>query len=81
MEDEIVTVAQYPNAIAAEAAKNFLDDNGVRAFVADENFAATMWPNLAEVKLQVAAADVDRAKKLLVEHHAAADIVDEDEDE
>ena len=79
MQEELVTVAKYPQAIAAEAAKNFLESNGVRAFVADENFASTMWSNLAEMKLQVALADADRAKKLLSEHHDAKNLTDEDE--
>jgi hypothetical protein len=79
MQEELVTVAKYPQAIAAEAAKICLESNGVRAFVADENFASTMWSNLAEVKLQVAAADADRAKKLLTERHDARDLTDDDE--
>jgi len=77
MPDDFVTVAAYAQAMKAEAAKNFLQGHGIRAFVIDENFAVTMWPNLAETKLQVAAEDADRAKKLLVEHHDAEDVSNE----
>ena len=77
MEQDLVTVAAFAQAMKAEAAKNFLAGHGIRAFVADENFAATMWPNLAEAKLQVAAEDVPRARKLLAEHHAGEDLSNE----
>ena len=77
MHEELVTGAAYSQAIEAEAAKNFLVDRGIRAFVADENFAATTWSNLAEAKLQVAFADEDRARKLLAEHHAGKNLTDE----
>jgi hypothetical protein len=79
MAEELVTVARYPNAIGAEAAKNFLESNGLRAYVADENASATLWSNLVEVKLQVALADADQAKKLLVEHHAGQDLAEDEE--
>jgi hypothetical protein len=79
MQDELVTVARYPQPLGAEAAKNFLESNGVRAFVADENASSTLWSNLVEVKLQVALADADRAKKLLVEHHAGKDLAEDEE--
>jgi hypothetical protein len=65
MEEELVTVAEFPQVLEAEAAKIFLEDNGIPAFVADENAAAMLWPNLVGPKLQVAAADGERAKKLL----------------
>jgi len=81
MQDDFVTVAAYPQALAAEAAKNFLEAQGVRAFVIDENVAATTWTNLTETKLQVASADVDLAKKLLVKHHAGKDLVEESDSE
>lgn len=77
MQEELVTVAAYSQAMKAEAAKNFLQGHGIRAFVADENVAVTLWPNLAETKLQVAADDADRAKKLLVQHHAGEDVSNE----
>ncbi len=78
MSEDFVTIAAYSVAMKAEAAKNFLETNGIRAFVDDENFASTMWSNLAETKLQVAAADAERARQLLSEHHDADDLTDED---
>jgi hypothetical protein len=76
--EELVTVAAYSQAMKAEVAKNFLEDNGVRAFIADENSALTTWNNLVETKVQVAAADADRARALLAEQHDAEDLVDDE---
>jgi hypothetical protein len=65
MSDELATIATYPQATLAHAAKNFLAEHGIRAFVADEYMAVQNWPNLIEAKLQVSAVDADRAKSLL----------------
>ena len=70
MQHELITVATYPNAIAAHAAMNFLAENGIRAFIADENFANLYYPVLVSARLQVAATDADRAKALLAVAHS-----------
>jgi hypothetical protein len=65
MQHEFVTVATYPQAVEAHAARNFLEQNRIQAFVADEYFSALKYATLCTVKLQVPAADVDRARALL----------------
>ena len=34
---EFTTIATYPQSILAHAAKNFLEEHGIRAFVADDS--------------------------------------------
>jgi hypothetical protein len=71
MSDELATVATYPQAMEAHAAKNYLVEHGIRAFVADEFTTVQSWPNFIEAKLQVATVDAERAKSLLATiHHA-----------
>lgn len=65
MSQELATIATYPQAILAHAARNFLAEQGIRAFVADEFTAVESWSNYIEAKLQVACADAERAKALL----------------
>ena len=71
MSDELVTIATYPNALEAHVAKNYLEENGVVAFIAGENAANLQYPGLSESKLQVSAADVERSTKLLNETGSA----------
>ena len=40
MQEEIVTVATYSHDWEAQIAKNLLEENGIRAFIANENSAA-----------------------------------------
>lgn len=66
MPNELVTVATYPQTVAAHAAKNFLEENGIRAFIADEYVSALQYPAAStSVKLQVSVADAGRARELL----------------
>ncbi len=76
MSAELVTVARFASALEAETAKNFLADEGVSAFIADENASALFSGMLGQAKLQVAAADVARAKELLSAHPGVADDVE-----
>ena len=62
---EFTTVATYPQSILAHAARNFLEEHGIRAVVADEFTTDQSWSNYIEAKLQVVAVDVERAKSLL----------------
>ena len=68
MRDDLVTVATCPHALQAHTAKNFLEENGICAFLADENFANLNYPTLISIKLQVATVDAERAKSLLAAH-------------
>lgn len=65
MLDELVTVATYAQPIEAHAAKNFLEENGVQAFISDEFMSTQLVPNLVDVELQVAVADEALARELL----------------
>lgn len=71
MPNELVTVATYPNAIEAHAARNFLEGNEIETFVADEYFSTLEFSNLSTIKLQVPVADAQRAKELLNAHPIA----------
>ncbi len=65
IQSTLVTIAQYPQSMLAHAAKNLLVANGIRAFVADESTADQSWSNYIEAKLQVPAADAERARSLI----------------
>ncbi len=71
MPSELVTVATYPNAIEAHAVRNFLEENEIETFVADEYFSTLEFSNLSIIKLQVPVADAQRAKELLNSHPIA----------
>ena len=57
MPNELVAVATYPNAIEAHTARNYLEENEIEAFVADEYFSTLEFSNLSTIKLQVPVAD------------------------
>ena len=57
MHQEFATVASYSQAWEAHLARNLLEQNGIRAFIADENSAIEGWSNFVETKVQVAAVD------------------------
>lgn len=61
---DLVTIATFNTAAAAAMAKGYLADNGVTAFV--EGGAAGDMLHIPEVQLQVAEADFDRARELLL---------------
>lgn len=54
MSEDLATIATYPQAMLAHAARNFLAEHGIRAFVADEYTTVQSWSNFIEAKLQVA---------------------------
>ena len=62
---EFTTVATYPQSILAHAARNFLEEHGIRAVVADEFTTDQSWSNYIEAKLQVVDVDAERATSLL----------------
>lgn len=67
MQRDIVTVATYSHDWEAQIAKNLLEENGIGAFIANENSAGAFKgvSALVEIELQVAAADAARATELL----------------
>jgi hypothetical protein len=62
---ELITVATYPQAFLAHAARNYLAEQGIRSFVADEFTTDQSWSNYIEAKLRVAVADAERAREIL----------------
>lgn len=80
MNSSLVTVATFGNPLSANLARNLLQDEGITAFVADENTTGTVWylsNALGWVKLQVAEVDAPRARELLkatpAEHRSELD--------
>ena len=67
MQSELATVATFRNAFEAHAAKNMLEEQGIRAFLADENFSNLSYAVPVTAKVSVAQADAERAKELLSE--------------
>jgi Putative prokaryotic signal transducing protein len=65
MEEKLTTVATYRQSVLAHAAKNFLAEHDIRAFVADEYTADQSWSNFIGAKVQVSARDAERAAALL----------------
>ena len=67
-EPEFVTVAAYPDPFQAEAAAALLEDSGIPAFLSDNNTISIMpWYTIAlgNVRVDVAAADLERAREVL----------------
>ncbi len=63
--NELTTIATYPQTALAHVARNFLEANGIRAFIADEFTTEQSWSTYIEAKLQVASVDAERATELL----------------
>jgi hypothetical protein len=68
MNDDLLTVASFPDVAEAEIAKERLELEGIRAFVIDAQTAGVM-PYLAGstggVRVQVSPDDLDRAREVL----------------
>jgi hypothetical protein len=68
MNEDLVTVAAFPDVAEAELAKDRLELEGIRAFVIDAQTAGVM-PYLTGasggVRVQVAPADLERAREVL----------------
>ena len=60
MDNRLATIATFPQALLAHAAKNYLAQQGMRAFVADEFTTVQSWPVYIEAKPQVPLADAQR---------------------
>jgi hypothetical protein len=74
MQDSLVTAAEFIQSVQAHAAKNYLAENGISSFILNEHNAYQGFSNLLQVKLQVAPADLERARELLAqrERHTGA---------
>lgn len=68
MSDRLVTVATFDLAPEAQAARNALEESGIRASLADEATVSMVWEianALGGIKVQVQESDVERALKVL----------------
>jgi tetratricopeptide (TPR) repeat protein len=62
----MITIATYNNLAQADIAKGRLETEGIKAFIADEaQYTAGYGPVVGPVRLQVDAADVERANGIL----------------
>jgi hypothetical protein len=65
MDDKLVTIARFIDAIEAELAKQTLDDFGIRAVVTGQNNAYTGVPAALDIELQVAESQAQEALEIL----------------
>src|SRR4051812_44538032 len=78
MDDDLITVATFGDALTAEMARNRLEAEGIRAMVMDRETSAMAWhltQAIGGVKLLIAARDEDRAIEILerLRHHSEDD--------
>ena len=70
MSQELITIATFGNAVAADLARMRLESRGVQCFLADEQ-TATMFPQLSHtiggIRLQVKESHVEKAVAILRE--------------
>ncbi len=67
MEEELKTVSTHPNMVEAELAKSILELARIEAFIHAPH-ANALYPGvLGEIMLQVGAADLQEAKRVLEE--------------
>ncbi len=79
----LVTVASYSQPYEAHIAKSFLEEQGLRCFIADEHLVSANWlysNAIGGVRLQVRRGDVDQAKRILREHESALQSPEQDFD-
>ena len=68
MTDELITIGSYEFVAEAEIAQMFLRENGVNAFLRDQNIIAMDWllgNAIGYVKLQVPQSQIETARELL----------------
>lgn len=59
------TIRTYVNAVEAEMVRQMLENEGVRAYVMDENMGSMFHVAVGGVKLMVDDADVEKAEEIL----------------
>ena len=65
---ELVTVYTLTNPMKAEILKNFLEGEGIRCFLEGAEEAADAGLPGIDIKIQVPAADAERARELITSH-------------
>jgi membrane protease YdiL (CAAX protease family) len=72
--EKLITVATFDSPSEAEVGKLFLEENGIRAILADSNLVGMnrfLSNAVGGVKLQVAASDADQASEILEQYQAS----------
>src|SRR5207253_3191118 len=69
---DLVPVYSAADPVKAHVIKNMLEEEGLRAFIEDENQAAITGLMTLEVKVLVEASRADEARRLIEPHEAAA---------
>lgn len=59
------TIRTYVNAVEAEMVRQMLENEGVRAYVMDENMGSMFYVAVGGVRLAVDDADVEKAIEIL----------------
>jgi hypothetical protein len=84
----LVTIARFYDVTQADLARIDLEASGIRVFLSNEGLVSTLWHltgAIGGIKLQVAAADVDRAEAILSrsakEEDETSDIAAETDDD
>jgi hypothetical protein len=80
---DLVTVYTAADPVKAYIVKNLLEEEGIRAFIEDENQAAVTGLATLEVKVLVESGRAEEARRLIEPHEkqAVADDLAEEEDE
>jgi hypothetical protein len=84
MDDQLVTVGSFSLAPQAESVKLLLEQEGIQAFIADENTVNTNWflgPALGYIKVQVLSSQLDAANEILRQHPTALGPVSDETDD
>jgi hypothetical protein len=68
--EELITVYTVSNPVKGEIIKNFLQSENIPCFLDGINQAAEAGLMTLEIKVQVPAADAERARQLIEEHEA-----------
>jgi len=70
MKDKLVTVAHFEDYIEANMARQWLEDEGIKAFVMGENFGNVYsgLAGLVDIELQTAASEAEEARQILAAH-------------
>ncbi len=82
MADKLVTIAQFPNYIEAELAKQLLADYGIKAIATGEN-ASNIYsiPAIEGPEIQVLQSQAEQAKEILKSHRTSGDETPDDTQE
>lgn len=65
MKEKLVTVARYRDYMAADLARQMLEDEGIKAFVMGENFSNIYSGAVVDIQLQTLESQAEQAKEIL----------------